>query len=104
MIKHKKLETDITEIYCDFCKKNITDSYSFKCGICGRDCCSYHKEAIFGDFDEDYPEYIYCVFCYKIIEPYLKKIEELKLELVYKIDDIRAEYSKKCLEEYNKEK
>ena len=77
MRKEKQVLSKETEWYCDICKNIINDRYSsYNCKCCNKDLCN--RCSIYDDRDMgDYPDR-YCKSCWKVGEPFRKKIEEIK--------------------------
>lgn len=107
MEKIIKIEHEIKEIYCDFCKNlnKINSIYllSWKCEICGKDCCHKHL-IIINESGEDYADHKYCMPCYKIMKPILEEITEMEAETDMKSMEMLNDGQDKALAQYKKNK
>jgi len=106
MIKKSIQTKEITsvQIFCDRCGEEIRSTYGSKiCPMCGRNVCSkcghfYESDILVPDsFYGDYPE-IVCKECWKIGEPFIKKIKEKEEEFEDLKEKLLEEWKNKCKE------
>lgn len=95
---------DNTEYFCDFCKKEGTDTIvknnlgvNGKCSICGRDICQNHKVIDYTNYNLNYPN-VWCLECHSIGLPYIEEIAKFKKELLSTEQKLLREWHQKAKE------